>query len=576
MIARNFYIISILFISIIAVCGCSPAPEITAQYDPADIRFSGERAFAIEDQFVTNHTNRVAGSDESLAAVEWLNEQLSSYGWTCAIDKWEAVLYSETAEMRNVVCKLPGQSEQEILVLAHHDIAPTTVQGADNDGSGVAVLLHLAEIFAAEDTPRYTLVFVSDDAEEYGMIGSRRYIETHPDPEMIIAGISLDNLGRVYYQDMETELVGQYEGYAPIWIGLAAREAAAAAPTDWEVLLKGPIDQALNQAITISLTDQGPINAFGVPAIGFGPKVPPEFSDIHYECWHHPCDNLDLQSPDSLTQSGIIAEALIRQLQAMDSFPESTGPYLYFEGNEETLTGWPLYLIFTGFVSLFFVGSLFIQRGSLVTKVRSWLSAIPHFLGLWLPLIAGILLLYLLVAVGVMQDFTSYPGTTKDLTQLNPSWLAVAIFLIGLGVFFAIGRWLVRRLAGNQEAPGFSSIKSLAFFVTGVIALLILIIDPFALLFFIPILFWFLIGGRSGMGKILDVLFFILGGLMIYALIYVFGFLLLRYEFVFLWYFISAISTGTFSFVDIAAGAAVMAAGLSMIINPPYQKQGEK
>ena len=69
--------------------------------------------------------------------------------------------------------------------------------------------MHLAEIFAAEGKPQYTLVFVTDDAEEYGMIGSRHYMETHPNPEMIIAGISLDNLGRAYYQDMETELVGQ-------------------------------------------------------------------------------------------------------------------------------------------------------------------------------------------------------------------------------------------------------------------------------------------------------------------------------------------------------------------------------
>ena len=101
------------------------------------------------------------------------------------------------------------------------------------------------------------------------------------------------------------------------------------------------------------------------------------------------------------------------------------------------------------------------------------------------------------------------------------------------------------------------------------ISLVILIIDPFALLFFIPVLFWFLIGGRSGAGRILDVIFFLLGGLMIYALIYFFGFLILRYEFVFLWYFMTAISTGMFSFVDVAAGAAVMAAGLSMIIRPP-------
>ena len=557
---------------LLVISACAPAPEISAQYDPAEIKFSGKQAYAIEEKFVTNHTNRVSGSVESLAAVEWLDEQLSSYGWTCTIDEWEAVLYSETAQLRNVVCRLPGESEQEILVLAHHDIAPSTEQGADNDGAGVAIMLHLAEIFAAEDTPRYTLVFVADDAEEYGMIGSRHYMETHPNREAIIAGISLDNLGRVYYQDMETALVGQFEGYGPVWIGQAAREAASIAPTDWEILLAGPIFQALDQAITISLTDQGPINAFGVPGIGFSGAKPPEFSDLHYECWHQPCDNLDLQSPATLEQSGVITEALVRQLLAMETFPESTGPYLYFEGNEEVLTGWPLYLIFIGFVTLFFIGSYFIQRESLAAKARNWLGAMPHFLGLWLPLVAGILLLYLLVAVGVMQDFTSYPGTTKDVTQLNPSWLAITLFLAGLALFFALGRWLVQRLVRDREAPGFGSIKSLAFLIIGVIALLILIIDPFALIFFIPVLFWFLMGGRKGAGRILDVVLFILGGLMVYALIYFFGFQILRYEFVFLWYFISAISTGTFSFVDVAAGAAVMAAGLSMIVNPPYRK----
>ena len=125
---------------------------------------------------------------------------------------------------------------------------------------------------------------------------------------------------------------------------------------------------------------------------------------------------------------------------------------------------------------------------------------------------------------------------------------------------------------GDEHAPAFRSVKSLAFLIIGVIALIILIIDPFALLFFIPVLLWFLIGGRRGAGKILDVFLFILGGLMIYALIYSFGFMLLRYGFVFLWYFISAISTGTFSFIDVAAGAAVMAAGLSLVVNPPNKE----
>jgi hypothetical protein len=277
------------------------------------------------------------------------------------------------------------------------------------------------------------------------------------------------------------------------------------------------------------------------------------------------------QSADSLEQSGIITEALIRQLLAMETFPEGSGPYLYFDGSGQILSGLPLYLIFIGFVSLFFVGSYFTSRDSLVEKGKQWLSGIPHFLGLWLPLVASILLLYLFVEIGLMDEFFSYPGTTKDVAQLNPRWPAVILFLIGTGVFFAIGRWVVRRFAGDATAPEFGMIKSLAFLIIGVLSVLVLITDPFALIFFVPVLFWFLIGGRRGFGRILDIIFFLLGGLMIYALIYFFGFQILRYNFVFLWYFISAISTGMFSFMDVAAGAAVMAAGLSMIVNTPQK-----
>ena len=566
-----FNISGILLILALLLAACSPAPDVPAQYDPSEIRFSGERAFEIEEEFVTTHINRVSGTEESFLATEWLHEQLTASFWSCNFDEWETILYSETIDLRNVVCVLPGESDQEILVLAHHDIAPTTIEGADNDGSGVAILLHLAEIFAAEGQPKYTLVFVSDDAEEYGMIGSKRYVDTHPSPDNIIAGISLDNLGRPYYNSMVTELIGQFEGYAPVWIALAAREAAEVAGAEWEVLLKGPIDQVLNQAVTISLTDQGPIIAAGVPAVGFSAGYPPEYGDEHYRLWHDPDDTMKHQSPEALLQSGIITEALIRQLLAMDTFPEDSGPYLYFDGSGQVFSGLPLYLIFIGFVGLFFLGSYFNSRDSLSEKGKQWLSGLPHFLGLWLPLVASILLLYLLVELRLMDEFFSYPGTTKDVAQLNPRWPAVIIFLLGTGVFFAIGRWVVRRFAGDAAAPEFGMIKSLAFLIIGVISVLVLITDPFALIFFVPVLFWFLIGGRKRFGRILDIIFFLLGGLMIYALIYFFGFQILRYGFVFLWYFISAISTGMFSFMDVAAGAAVMAAGLSMIVNPPQK-----
>ena len=147
------------------------------------------------------------------------------------------------------------------------------------------------------------------------------------------------------------------------------------------------------------------------------------------------------------------------------------------------------------------------------------------------------------------------------------------ILLLGMAVFFAIGRWAIKRFFGDTSAPKFKHTKSLAFLVISLIALFLLITDPFALIFFVPILFWFLINGRKGFGRILDIVLFLLGGLMLYALIFFFGFVILRYGIVFLWYFISAISTGMFSFVDVVGGAAVIAAGLSMLFTPPQKRE---
>jgi hypothetical protein len=190
-----------------------------------------------------------------------------------------------------------------------------------------------------------------------------------------------------------------------------------------------------------------------------------------------------------------------------------------------------------------------------------------------LPLVAGQLLLYFFVQVGIMVKYYAYPATTKDPAMLTPDWLPIILFLLGLGIFFGIGRWLVRRFTAASPQPDFGSIKSLAFLIIGLMGTYVVIVNPFALLFFLPLFFWLLIRGRQGAGRLLDVLFFLLGGLMIYALIYYFGFIILRYGIVFLWYFLNAIAIQMFSFSTVLGGFAVLAAGLSLVVPPPRTAQ---
>ncbi len=566
--------ITFLFASIIMLLSaCSAAPEMQTHYDPAALRFDGERAYAIEGEFVGQFPYRHSGQPNNRLATEWLMEQFTSSGWSCQIDPWEVINYSLPVTMRNVVCKLPGESSQEIIVMAHHDQSPATVEGADNDGSGIAILLHLGEIFASEGTQPYTLVFVSSDGEEYGMLGSRRYIQTHTKSDDILAGISLDNLGKRFYNGMDIEAVGQFRNFGALWLQLLAGESARAAGDLWVPKVRSPLDQVLGQAVPISFMDQGPMVAAGIPALGFAALVPAESSEIHWQTYHTPEDLMIYQSPDVLYQSGRIAEALIRQLLSMQSFPHETGPYLYLEASRQVVRGTPLWVLFGGFVAIFFLGSYLSSGTTLKETVIKWRGVLPHFLGLWLPLVGAVTLLYGMVAVGIMDKYDVYPATTKDPATLNPRWPAVILFLVGLAAFLYIGRRLVRSYPSYKASIEQSVIKSLALLVIGLAGIYVLVVNPFSLLFFIPLLFWFLIKDRVGVGRTLDIIFFLLGWLMVFALFYFFGFVIQRMNFAILWYMMMMFSIGEVGPPAALAITVIIAAGLSMIVTPPENAQ---
>ena len=84
-----------------------------------------------------------------------------------------------------------GWSRQSVVVGAHYDHlgrgwpdvrAGNEGQihnGADDNASGVAVLLELARILGAELKPERSVVFVAFSGEEWGLKGSRHYVARH-------------------------------------------------------------------------------------------------------------------------------------------------------------------------------------------------------------------------------------------------------------------------------------------------------------------------------------------------------------------------------------------------------------
>ena len=289
---KRLVVFFLVFIAL-AAAACSSLNEPQVAYDPAELRFSGERALESEREFVTQFPNRDSGQPNSILAAEWLMDEFSAHGLDCRLDEWTVINYSRPVDMRNVICVLEGESGQEILIAAHHDQSPDTIQGADNDGAGIAILLQLAEIFAAEGRPAHSLVFLASDGEEYGMLGSRRYVQNHPEPESIIAGFSMDNLGKEIYTGLEMSPVGQFKGIGPVWLMRTAQVAAEAAGDLWVPRIRAPIDQVLNQAVPVSLMDQGPMIAAGIPAFGFAGTYPPEAGQFHWDTYHTPEDKIE-------------------------------------------------------------------------------------------------------------------------------------------------------------------------------------------------------------------------------------------------------------------------------------------
>jgi len=193
----------------------------------------------------------------------------------------------EPVTVRNVIGVLPGVepewSEQSVVLGAHYDhlgrgwpdvrtgdegkIHP----GADDNASGVAVLLELAKLLGRELEPDRTIVFAAFTAEEWGLRGSRHYVETMQrwPVDKAMAMINLDTVGRLG----EKKLTVFGTGTA----------------TEWPHIVRGIGFTTGVQADAVTDdpggSDQRSFVAAGIPAVQI-------FSGAH-EDYHRPSDSVD-------------------------------------------------------------------------------------------------------------------------------------------------------------------------------------------------------------------------------------------------------------------------------------------
>ncbi len=141
--------------------------------------------------------------------------------------------------VHNIVGYIPGSDPkfagQAVLITAHYDHlgygwpderaqaeAGAIYSGADDNASGVAVLLELARAYKAGAAPPRSLVFVALTAEEAGMLGSQHYVENPSPTDLagIFAVINMDTVGRLGDQPVSVLATESATEWAPVFRGV--------------------------------------------------------------------------------------------------------------------------------------------------------------------------------------------------------------------------------------------------------------------------------------------------------------------------------------------------------------------
>ena len=271
------------FILLVAAC-----QRTTPTMSDQEGIFNGERALAlIEDQL--SFGPRTPGSQAHKLAGDWIIQELEKLDWIV-----EEQLFSYRAfEGRNIIGKAGPEEGEWVILGAHYDTRPisdrdeqnpwTPVPGANDGGSGVAVLLELARVLQMEELTKHVwLVFF--DLEDSGgidrmdwIVGSTFFaqsLEAFPDQVIIVDMVGDSDLELYYERNSHPDL---------------QREI-------WDLA----IDMGYESFIPVSnhsiLDDHTPFIQLGIPAI--------DIIDFDYPYWHTTQDTFDKLSAESLEQVG--------------------------------------------------------------------------------------------------------------------------------------------------------------------------------------------------------------------------------------------------------------------------------
>ncbi|HJU64446.1 MAG TPA: M28 family peptidase [Gemmatimonadaceae bacterium] len=280
----------------------------------AKTEFSGERAM----EYIRTQLQfgpRIPGSLGHQRTGDWIVDQMRQRADTVIVQSWSHVTQAgDTLPLRNILARHNPAASERILYLAHWDTRPVAdqapqpsrrqlpVPGANDGGSGVALLMALADVLkAAPPEIGVDLLFV--DGEDYGefdrakrhdvLIGSTYFAAHLPSPDYRpLYGVLWDMIG-------DGDLQLYQEGYS-------VERAPEVVSLVWETARRLGYSRYFIPQVGQAVADDH------LPLLDAGLRVI-DVIDIQYPAHHTPDDLIDKVSARSLQVVGDVAVSLIRR-----------------------------------------------------------------------------------------------------------------------------------------------------------------------------------------------------------------------------------------------------------------------
>lgn len=316
-------------------CQAQPAPSGGAASNTATLAGSSnalaEAAATITERTVLDHLMTLA-SDELRgrntpspgldAAAAYLEARYREFGVTPGAGDGNFIQRYpfRGAQPPNVLAMIPGRDpelrDEYIVVSAHLDHVgvgnpvngDSIYNGADDNASGTTAILEVARVLASlpeSERPRRSILIAHVSGEEYGLLGSRYWVENPTVPiEQVVANINADMVGGDLLRDTVAVIGVEYST-----LGSTIREVNARLP---ELNLQLTPDLWPQQRYFFR-SDQLNFMQREIPAIFL-------FNGEH-ECYHQPCDEVGFVNKEKIARVARLLAHTVMEIANREEAP---------------------------------------------------------------------------------------------------------------------------------------------------------------------------------------------------------------------------------------------------------------